>query len=213
MRKKIWLVLCPIIIAIVVILVITLNNTPPLEEEAAFQITNLVVSPEETMVGEPVEISVTVTNTGDLEGNYTVSLTIDGVPEATQDITVAGKSERDLSFTITKDAAQIYNATVDGLTAPFVVMTDYLLLTMSFDNDPDGYPQGSKANVYILDGNRFRLEDRYGTFMGDYKWELDNNKLTLDFDAYPAWYMTLEPDGTFSGSEHGYANGGTYEWL
>lgn len=89
---------------------------------------------------------------------------------------------------------------------------DHLVLTMSFDDDPDGYPQGSEVNVYILEDQRFRLSDRYGTFNGDYSWKADENKLTLDFDSYPAWSMTLDADGTFSGSEDGYANGGTYDW-
>ncbi len=91
--------------------------------------------------------------------------------------------------------------------------TDHLLLTMSFDDDPEGYYQGEQANVYFLDGHRFRLTDIYGTFEGDYKWQPDKNKLTLDFDDYPTWYMTLDPEGTFSGSEAGYDNGGTHEWL
>ena len=91
--------------------------------------------------------------------------------------------------------------------------TDHLVLTMSFDDDPNGYPQGAEPNVYILDEQRFRLEDRYGTFEGDYSWKPDKNELTLDFDDYPAWSMTLDPDGSFSGSEAGYADGGTYEWL
>jgi hypothetical protein len=90
--------------------------------------------------------------------------------------------------------------------------SDHLVLTMSFDDDPNGYYQGEIADVYILDGNRFQLEDKYGTFNGDYSWNADKGKLTLDFDNYPAWYMTLDPDGSFSGSEHNYANGGTYEW-
>jgi len=90
--------------------------------------------------------------------------------------------------------------------------SDYLLLTMSFDNDPDGYYEGEQASVDFMEGYRFRLEDVYGTFEGNYKWLPDKNKLTLDFDDYSPWYMTLDPDGTFSGSEADYSNGGTYEW-
>lgn len=188
------------------------ETSTPTQEPAAFQISHLEISPEETMVGQPVEISVTVTNTGDLAGTYTGNLMIDGVAESSQDITVAGGSEGVLSFTVTKNTAKIYNATIGTLTAPFVVMSDHLVLTLSFDDDPDGYPQGAQVNVYILDGHRFRLTDRYGTFNGDYSWDLDDNELTLDFDSYPPWRMTMSADGTFSGREAGYDDGGTYDW-
>jgi hypothetical protein len=99
-----------------------------------------------------------------------------------------------------------------GCTSSTPPPSNHLVLTMSFDDDPDGYPYGSQVNVYILDEGRFRLEDIYGTFYGDYSWKSDSGKLTLDFDSYPAWSMTLAADGTFTGSEHGYDDGGSYEW-
>jgi len=99
-----------------------------------------------------------------------------------------------------------------GCTTSTPPPSDHLVLTMSFDDDPDGYPPGSTVNVYILEEQRFQLEDGYGTFSGDYSWKADKNELTLDFDSYPAWSMTLDADGTFSGSEAGYDDGGTYDW-
>jgi len=41
--------------------------------EAEFAVSNLVISPTEVYVGEPVSISVTVTNTGGLAGSYEVT--------------------------------------------------------------------------------------------------------------------------------------------
>jgi len=73
-----------------------------------------------------------------------------------------------------------------GGTPPSAAPYDHLLLTMSFDDDPDGYYQGEQVNVYFLEDYRFRLEDKYGTFEGDYTWKPDKNELTLDYDDYPA---------------------------
>ena len=86
-----------------------------------------------------------------------------------------------------------------------------MVFTIDFDDDPNGYPQGATVDIEFLDGGQFLLEDRYGTFYGDYS--MSGNKMTLDFDEYHTWHVTLNPDGTFTGSEHGYDNGGWYEWL
>ena len=57
---------------------------------AQFEVSNLVFNPSEVEVGEPVVISATVKNVGDLEGTCTVELKIDGVIEATENVTLAG---------------------------------------------------------------------------------------------------------------------------
>ena len=41
--------------------------------QAEFQVSNLVISPSEVYVGQPVAISLTVTNIGGLKGSYEVN--------------------------------------------------------------------------------------------------------------------------------------------
>ena len=41
--------------------------------QAEFQVSNLVITPAEVYVGQPVAISVTVTNTGGIKGSYEVN--------------------------------------------------------------------------------------------------------------------------------------------
>ena len=90
--------------------------------------------------------------------------------------------------------------------------SDHLIITMSFDNDPKGYYVGDQVDIYFLEDNEFRLSDVYGTFYGDYNWSSDSNYLTLDFDEYSTLNLTLDPDGSFSGNEADYSNGGSYQW-
>jgi hypothetical protein len=91
--------------------------TPP----AAFTVSSLTISPSQVSVGEEVSISVTVKNTGDLEGTYMVTLKINGVVEDVKSVTVSDGSERLVTFTITKDVKGTYNVQVDGLTGSFTV--------------------------------------------------------------------------------------------
>jgi len=90
-------------------------------QPAAFTTSYLVISLMEVDVGEKVNIRVKVTNTGDLTDSYEVTLKIDKVVVATQDVTLAGGASQTVTFTASKDVAGTYNVNVNGLTGTFVV--------------------------------------------------------------------------------------------
>ena len=93
----------------------------PVPEPAAFTLSALIISPSEVALGESVTISVEVTNTGEEAGNYTVTLKIDGVVEASEDITVNADASRKVSFTTVRDLPGGYAVDVNGLGGTFVV--------------------------------------------------------------------------------------------
>jgi len=88
---------------------------------------SLVISPDEVNSGESIEISVSVTNTGGVAGNYEVVLKINRVVEATKEGTLGAGATQKVSFRVTKDIAEPYVAyktyvvDVNGLTGSFVV--------------------------------------------------------------------------------------------
>ena len=88
---------------------------------AAFATSDLSITPEEVSIGEEVTISVLVTNTGDITDSYKVTLNIDEVSVATEDITLDGGTSQTVTFTITEDVAKTYDVTVDDLSGTFVV--------------------------------------------------------------------------------------------
>ncbi len=87
---------------------------------AAFAISELNISPPETYSGEAVTVSALVTNTGELEGSYSVALTINGVVVETTELTLAGGSQ-EVSFTMSGDEAGTYSVGVNGLEGSFTV--------------------------------------------------------------------------------------------
>ena len=89
---------------------------------AAFTVSALTISPSQVSVGEEVSISVTVTNTGDLEGAYEITLKIDGVVENAENVTLAGGENRQVMFTISEDIEGTYNVEVGGQTGAFTVV-------------------------------------------------------------------------------------------
>lgn len=88
---------------------------------ADFTIDSLVISPIEVDVGKSVTIGVLVNNTGDLSGNYEVTLKIDNVVIATKEVTVGGGTSQQVMFTTYADTAGTYSVDVNGLTETFTV--------------------------------------------------------------------------------------------
>jgi len=96
--------------------------TIPVPAPAAFTTSSLAISPAEVAPGEMVTISVSVANTGGMEGSYTAVLKINGVKEADKSVTVdVGTSQR-VTFTATEKEAGKYLVAVNGLSGSFTVV-------------------------------------------------------------------------------------------
>lgn len=94
---------------------------PPPPAPAAFTTSSLNISPPKADIGEPVTISVLVTNIGEEAGIYTVTLNINGVVAATERITLAGDASKTASFTTSQYQAGTYSVNVNGITGSFTV--------------------------------------------------------------------------------------------
>jgi hypothetical protein len=68
-------------------------------KEATFTMTDLTINPLEAYVGESVQISVNLTNIGDLEGNQTINLEINNAIKDTTNVTLSGNSSQIVDFT------------------------------------------------------------------------------------------------------------------
>ena len=92
---------------------------PPPPKPAEFKVTNLVITPTEVGVDEPVTVSVTVTNVGEEVGSYSVDLKINGtVEESKTDELLAGVST-DVTFVVTKGEYRTYYVEIDDLADTF----------------------------------------------------------------------------------------------
>ncbi|MBA7704762.1 hypothetical protein ES703_113580 [subsurface metagenome] len=88
---------------------------------AEFSVSDLTISPTEVNIGEAVSISLMVATTGGELGSYKVTLKINGVVEATKEVTVHAGFSKEVTFTTLKDVAGTYSVDVDGLTGSFTV--------------------------------------------------------------------------------------------
>ena len=99
---------------------------PPPPTPATFELSNLHIEPSQAVtfivrrMGEEVTITADVTNSGELEGNYTVVLTLNGETQATQEIALgAGESEQ-VVFTVSGNQSGHYLVVLGSLSGEFV---------------------------------------------------------------------------------------------
>ena len=88
---------------------------------ASFAVADLVIAPKEVKTGEKVTISISITNTGDLEGSYKATLKVGDEVISSQEISLAGGANQEVAFTTAKDNAGMYTVDVDGLVGSFTV--------------------------------------------------------------------------------------------
>ena len=112
---------------------------------AAFVTSDLTMSATEVEVGQSIAIHVLVTNTGDLAGSYKVTLWLENVAVATQDVTLAGGASQGLTFIVGQDVPGIYSISIDGLSATFTVKE-----TVTPPVEPEPVPAAfTTSNLFI----------------------------------------------------------------
>ena len=93
--------------------------TPP---PAEFELTSLLIGPEEAVVGEPVRITAVVENIGGSEGTYAVILSVDGVTtEAKETTLITPGSSAVVIFSLTKNTPGTYEISIGEFSSTFVV--------------------------------------------------------------------------------------------
>ncbi len=89
--------------------------------EAIFELSNLVVTPAQIKPGEPVNIKVDVSNTGNVAGTHELILKINEMDEVVQMVTLGVGEIVSVEFTVDRDIAGRYNISVGSLSNAFTV--------------------------------------------------------------------------------------------
>jgi len=100
------------------------NGMVPLRSPASspFVVSDLSIQPTEVQPKEAVTITVSVANTHDTWGIYSLVLKINGVKEAEKQATVDAGSSQDVSFNVTREEPGSYTVFINGLSGSFVVV-------------------------------------------------------------------------------------------
>jgi hypothetical protein len=88
---------------------------------AKFTLTSLNIDPQQANAGDAVQISVNLTNIGDLEGNHTVNFEINNVVKDVENVTLAGNSSEIVQYTDVETVEGNYTVKVGSLIGNFTV--------------------------------------------------------------------------------------------
>jgi hypothetical protein len=91
-------------------------------EQAVFSVSSLRINPTKANVGKKVSIRVIVTNSGNVAGTYEVILSINGVIEDRQTVTLTTGVTQEVKFNTVKNIPGTYKIDINGLTGSFVVV-------------------------------------------------------------------------------------------
>ncbi len=124
------------IIALVVALVVALVIPTGCVKRAEFEVSSLNISPDAVVSGDLTTVTADVENIGEVEGTYTVILTIDGVEVQTQEITLAVGARETVTFSVVKEASGTYQVGIAELTGTLTVLKELAIGQQAALNQP-----------------------------------------------------------------------------
>jgi len=90
-------------------------------ESKGFQLSDLIINPSEVAARDEVEITAEVTNVSGADGTYNVEWKINGVGEASAEVSVPAGETKPLTFAMFKDRPGTYTVSLGPLAGQFVV--------------------------------------------------------------------------------------------
>lgn len=109
---------------------LTVSESGPGEsgDEASFEVTDASLSDTELEVGDDLDVTATVENTGDESGTFTAELTVDGQVVDEKSVTLNGSESTDVTFTHPFNEAGEFDIGVSGTGVGTVTVSDAELL-------------------------------------------------------------------------------------
>jgi len=133
---------------------------------ANFEVTDLILDSDWVQVGEPLHISVNVTNNGNKSGNYSATLIIDDIAISTKTVQLSGGETTTVTFSAIETIEGDHTITIENLTGTFRVTSETptkqaeLLLT-NLVTSRDEAEIGDTITVSVKAGN---IGDETGEF-------------------------------------------------
>nr|WP_282102556.1 cohesin domain-containing protein [Halovivax limisalsi] len=97
---------------------------PKVENPASFQIDSVELSATSVTVGESITLRITVSNTGDVEGQYEFPIDVGSTPVSVQELTLGGGETTTIEVSHAFESAGTVTLSVDGTAVGDVAVTE-----------------------------------------------------------------------------------------
>jgi hypothetical protein len=125
---------------------------------------NFNLSPSEVNIDQPVTVSTNLRNAAETDVSYHCELLCRGTEAATKDVTLAGGSESEVTFTLTRSTPGIYEVKLGNLSGSFKVLKPAEFKVASLGILPNPARVGQEAAVTTIIEN---VGDLAGTYSAD----------------------------------------------
>ncbi|SFR67880.1 PQQ-dependent sugar dehydrogenase [Halogeometricum limi] len=117
------------------------GSVPPAEDDdkASFELSNATLSTRNVTVGEPVDVSATVGNVGDADGETTMNLTVGNSTVDSRELALEANANTTVSFTYAFERAGTYELSVGNQSLGTVTVQE----TAQSENTTDGDGQSA----------------------------------------------------------------------
>lgn len=121
---------------------------PPLPPENV-QLLDLQVNPHTTLAGQPVKVTVNVTNIGSVNGVCNVTLLLDGAVFETRQLKLSAGETRQLEFAVASEEEGLHTVKIGDLEVAFTVTATYVLSDLAINRTEAsiGEPVGITVKV------------------------------------------------------------------
>jgi len=150
---------------------------------AEFIQSNLTITPPEPDLGEPVTISVNVTNIGEVEGGYVANLTINNVVRENQTVAVPAGETVTMQFTDAETVEGNYQVKIGDLSGSFRVKAappeDTTIVLSNLEIDPHEVWLGNTVSINVTATNQGAENDSLTVRLLIDNLFVENNRITL----------------------------------
>ncbi len=93
-------------------------------QDAELQLTDLATSRKEAEIGDPIVVSIVATNIGDVAGEFTLNLLVNGEQKETRVVSLGGGESTTAQFEIVENAEGTYEVSIGDLTTSFSITSN-----------------------------------------------------------------------------------------
>ena len=138
-------------------------------KEASFELSNLVINPEWVQFGEPVQVSVKVSNVGEKSGDFEVILMVDNETTTTETVRLSGQNETTLVFSLTEVDIGDHTVNIENLTGTIKVTSDTPTrpATLQITNLGVSRTEAGVGDMIIVSATASNIGDETGEFTID----------------------------------------------
>ncbi|UCB42711.1 MAG: hypothetical protein JSV77_09700, partial [Dehalococcoidales bacterium] len=164
---------------------------------AAFTVSNLIINPPEAAADERIDVSVLVSNTGDLTGIYQLELKVDGEVAVVKSAHLDGNKSVTVPFSLYWDTGGIHTVTIAGLSETFTIDTgepttpDTVITTNTVIATPIDIANGESVAIRVMITNTSSEQDKCRVSLKKDNILVETKEVTLDGGASQPVIFTI----------------------